>query len=170
MRWLLDEMLPRAAVDALNARGHEAVSVVDIDMRGASDDTVYATAVEQSRIVVTEDEDDFERVLMQAFAAGGPGLCPVEWWVWGLSLTGRCPTASPESDVVVAESFVGQLRLFVVGIAIVAFDEPQMQFEVMELDARSEEVKKLIRLAGLRSANKVRGQSMDPRSTTHSHC
>lgn len=72
MRWLLDEMLPRAAVDALNERGHEAVNVVDIDMRGASDDTVYATAVEQSRIVVTEDEDDFERVLMQAFAAGGP--------------------------------------------------------------------------------------------------
>lgn len=70
----------------------------------------------------------------------------------------------------VAESFVGQLRLFVVGIAIVAFDEPQMQFEVMELDARPEEVKKLFRLAGLRSANKVRGQSMDPRSTTHPHC
>ena len=46
----------------------------------------------------------------------------------------------------VAESFVGKLRLFVVGIAIVAFDEPQMQFEVMELDVRPEEVKKLIRL------------------------
>ena len=30
MRWLLDEMLPRAAVDALNERGHDAVSVVDI--------------------------------------------------------------------------------------------------------------------------------------------
>ncbi|WP_419551692.1 DUF5615 family PIN-like protein [Candidatus Poriferisodalis sp.] len=56
MRWLLDEMLPRAAVDALNERGHDAVSVVDIDLRTASDDSVYATAVEQARIVVTEDE------------------------------------------------------------------------------------------------------------------
>lgn len=70
MRWLLDEMLPRAAVDALDERGHDAVSVVDLDMRSASDDVVFATAVEQSRILVTEDEDDFERILMQAFAAG----------------------------------------------------------------------------------------------------
>lgn len=70
MRWLLDEMLPRAAVDALNERGHDAVSVVDIDLRSASDDRVYSTAVEQGRIVVTEDDDDFERILMQTFAAG----------------------------------------------------------------------------------------------------
>ena len=70
MRWLLDEMLPRAAVDALNERGHDAVSVVDIDLRTASDDSVYATAVEQARIVVTEDENDFERILKQTFATG----------------------------------------------------------------------------------------------------
>lgn len=70
MRWLLDEMLPRAAVDALNARGHDAVSVVDIDLRAAPDDIVYATGVEQARVVVTEDEGDFERILKQAFAAG----------------------------------------------------------------------------------------------------
>lgn len=71
MRWLLDEMLPRAAADALNQRGHDAVSVVDIDLRAASDDSVYTTAVEQGRIVVTEDEDDFERILKQAFATSG---------------------------------------------------------------------------------------------------
>lgn len=70
MRWLLDEMLPRLAVDVLNERGHDAVSVVDMDIRGASDSTVYASAVEQDRIVVTEDEGDFERILMQAFATG----------------------------------------------------------------------------------------------------
>lgn len=76
MRWLLDEMLPRAAVDALNERGHDAVSVLDIDMRSASDVSVYATAVEQDRVVVTEDEDDFERILMRAFASGG-GVVPI---------------------------------------------------------------------------------------------
>ena len=70
MRWLLDEMLPRAAVDLLNELGHDAVSVVGIGLRAAPDESVYATAVDQSRVVVTEDEDDYERILKRAFVAG----------------------------------------------------------------------------------------------------
>ena len=98
MRWLLDEMLPRAAVDALNERGHDAVSVVDIDLRTASDDSVYATAVEQARIVVTEDENDCERILKQAFATGD-AVVPVD--VVRKARLGRggaaaqCPTGWP---------------------------------------------------------------------------
>lgn len=51
------------------------------------------------------------------------------------------------SDKVVAETFVGALRRFEACIAVIAFYTAQMQFEVVELDARPDEVKKLIRLA-----------------------
>lgn len=49
-----------------------------------------------------------------------------------------------DSDEVVAEALVGALRRFEVSIA---FYTAQMQFEVVELDARPDEVKKFICLA-----------------------
>ena len=70
MRWLLDEMLPHATADNLNEQGHDAVSVVETDLRSAADEVVYATAVAQDRVLVTEDEGDFGRILRQAFEAG----------------------------------------------------------------------------------------------------
>ena len=70
MRWLLDEMLPRAAVAALNARGHDAVSVADIGLRSARDIEVYRVAFEQSRTIVTEDRRDFARIVNRELSSG----------------------------------------------------------------------------------------------------
>ncbi len=63
-------MLPYATADILNEQGHDAVSVAETELRSAADEVVYATAVEQGRVVVTEDEGDFGRILRQAFEAG----------------------------------------------------------------------------------------------------
>lgn len=76
MRWLLDEMMPYAAARILNERGHDAVSVAGTELKSAVDEVVYATAVEQGRIVVTEYEGDFARILRRALEVGG-GVVPV---------------------------------------------------------------------------------------------
>lgn len=55
MRWLLDEMLPPATAEHLVQLGHDAVSVDDVDLAGAEDDEVFAFAVSDQRIVVTEN-------------------------------------------------------------------------------------------------------------------
>ncbi|MDE0320361.1 MAG: DUF5615 family PIN-like protein [Acidimicrobiaceae bacterium] len=70
MRWLLDEMLPHMAATILNELGHDAVSVVESELRSAADEVIYATAAEQNRVVVTEDRGDYERILRQAHDAG----------------------------------------------------------------------------------------------------
>ncbi len=63
-------MLPHATADHLNERGHDAVSGIETDLRSAADEVVYATAVAQDRVLVTEDAGDFGRILRQAFEAG----------------------------------------------------------------------------------------------------
>ena len=72
MRWMLDEMLPHAAAQILNERGHDAVCVTNTALRSARDEDVYSAAVAQDRIVVTEDESDYARILRQALDAGAP--------------------------------------------------------------------------------------------------
>lgn len=70
MRWLLDEMLPRAATDALERFGHDAVSVVGLGMQSASDSDIYRVAVAQHRVMVTEDRGDFVRIASEVLASG----------------------------------------------------------------------------------------------------
>ncbi len=62
MRWLLDEMLPPSTAAELNDLGHDAVAVVGIGLAQAADEDLYVLAVEQERIVVTENFADFARV------------------------------------------------------------------------------------------------------------
>ncbi|MXX41866.1 MAG: hypothetical protein F4Z53_02315 [Acidimicrobiales bacterium] len=76
MRWLLDEMLPHTTANILNELGHDAVSVVETELRSAADEEIYATAAEQDRVVVTEDRGDFGRILKQSLEAGD-ALVPV---------------------------------------------------------------------------------------------
>ena len=76
MRWLLDEMLPHTTATILNELGHDAVSVVETELRSATDEVIYATAAEHDRVVVTEDKRDFGRILKQAYASGD-ALAPV---------------------------------------------------------------------------------------------
>ncbi|MCY3617619.1 MAG: DUF5615 family PIN-like protein [Acidimicrobiaceae bacterium] len=72
MRWLLDEMLPPATTAELTALGHEALSVVEAGLGGSDDAAVYETAVEQQRVVVTENFADFATITNDRLAAGAP--------------------------------------------------------------------------------------------------
>jgi predicted nuclease of predicted toxin-antitoxin system len=65
VRWLLDEMLPRATAEELEQLGHDAVSVADADLSGVGDDVVFDFAVAEQRIVVTENFADFATLLEQ---------------------------------------------------------------------------------------------------------
>ena len=74
MKWLLDEMLPRAAAGALEGLGHDAVSVVGIGMQSASDSAIYQIAVAQGRVVVTEDRADFAQIAAEVLASGSDSV------------------------------------------------------------------------------------------------
>ncbi|MCY4176595.1 MAG: DUF5615 family PIN-like protein [Acidimicrobiaceae bacterium] len=72
MRWLIDEMLPRIAAAELAALGHEALSVIEAGLGGSTDSDIYETAVEQQRIIVTENFADFAKIANDRLAAGSP--------------------------------------------------------------------------------------------------
>jgi predicted nuclease of predicted toxin-antitoxin system len=72
VKWLIDEMLPPATAAGLNRLGHEASSVNDVGLAGASDDSVYDYAVSEGRVVVTENFADFARIVEQRHALEGP--------------------------------------------------------------------------------------------------
>ncbi|WP_423916734.1 DUF5615 family PIN-like protein [Candidatus Poriferisodalis sp.] len=93
MRWLLDEMLPHAAARILNERGHDAVCVADTQLRSARDEDVYGAAVAEGRVVVSEDEDDYARILSHALEAGTPAVPVVVVRKSRLRRGGQCPTA-----------------------------------------------------------------------------
>ena len=73
MRLLLDEMFPAAVAQQLRTRGHDVVSIHDPVYRrleGAPDAEVFATAVAEERVVVTENVPDFRRLEAAALARG----------------------------------------------------------------------------------------------------
>lgn len=72
MRWLIDEMLPPATADELNERGHEALSVAAAGLAATDDAIVYAAAVDQDRVMVTENFADFSVVFAQRLAGEQP--------------------------------------------------------------------------------------------------
>ena len=72
MRWLIDEMLPPATAAELTEFGHEAVSVAQAGPAGSEDATVYESAVEQRRVIVTENFADFAKITSDRIAAGAP--------------------------------------------------------------------------------------------------
>lgn len=72
MKWLIDEMLPPAAAAELTALGHEALSVTEAGLGGRDDAAVYETAVEQQRVIVTENFADFATITNDRVAAGAP--------------------------------------------------------------------------------------------------
>lgn len=63
MKWLLDAMLPPAAAQELEGLGHDAVSVLRIEMSTAEDSVVFTRAVADQRIIVTENFADFAELL-----------------------------------------------------------------------------------------------------------
>lgn len=59
MRFLIDEMFPPSVVPLLLARGHDAVHVVDCGLGARPDTEIAAAARADSRVLVTENVQDF---------------------------------------------------------------------------------------------------------------
>jgi predicted nuclease of predicted toxin-antitoxin system len=55
MRVLVDEDLPRSLAEALQSVGIEAHHVLDLGLRGASDDRIYARAIADDWVLLTAD-------------------------------------------------------------------------------------------------------------------
>ena len=56
-------MIPPAAADELDRLGHDAVSVLRIEMGAADDARVFERAVTDGRVIVTENFADFAALL-----------------------------------------------------------------------------------------------------------
>lgn len=63
-------MLPPTLADELTAHGHEAVAVVAVGLAGATDREVYARAVDERCMVVTENFADFAALTDERTAEG----------------------------------------------------------------------------------------------------
>jgi predicted nuclease of predicted toxin-antitoxin system len=72
VKWLLDAMLPPAAADELGRIGHDAISVLRIEMGEADDAKVFERAVADGRIIVTENFADFAALLADRQNQGQP--------------------------------------------------------------------------------------------------
>ena len=70
-------MLPPATAAELNVLGHDAVGVAEAGLAGSDDITVYETAVEHQRVVVTENFADFATITTDRHAAGEPSVAVV---------------------------------------------------------------------------------------------
>lgn len=75
MKLLLDEMYAPTIAEQLRARGHDAGSVHDPEYRaleGESDEEVWAAAIADDRVLVTENVQDFRRIEADALARAQP--------------------------------------------------------------------------------------------------
>ena len=75
MKLLLDEMYPQALAEQLRMRGHDVVSVHEPEHRrleAAPDEAVFAAALAEDRVLVTENVPDFRRLEADALARGEP--------------------------------------------------------------------------------------------------
>jgi hypothetical protein len=62
VRYLLDEMYPRAAAVALRDNCIDAVAIKELEIAAADDPTVLSWARDHRRVVVTENVPDFARL------------------------------------------------------------------------------------------------------------
>ena len=65
-------MLPPATATELAALGHDAVAVAEIGLAGSTDAAVYQAAVEQQRVVATENFADFATIVGDRHAGDEP--------------------------------------------------------------------------------------------------
>lgn len=65
MKWLVDEMFPHAVAEELRDKGHDTVAVFELDLQGAPDEDLFDLAVQQRRVVVTENFADFAALVEQ---------------------------------------------------------------------------------------------------------
>jgi predicted nuclease of predicted toxin-antitoxin system len=62
VRFFLDENFPRAAVEELQAAGHECSRTLEHFVAGATDDELFSKAQELGAVFVTTDRDFFHTV------------------------------------------------------------------------------------------------------------
>jgi predicted nuclease of predicted toxin-antitoxin system len=70
MKFIVDECTGTAVAQHLRAAGHDVLAVAEI-MGQAEDSTILDTAVEQKRILITNDKDFGELVFRQGFSHCG---------------------------------------------------------------------------------------------------
>ena len=70
-------MLPPATATELNTLGHDAVAVAEAGLAGSDDAALYQAAVEQQRVVVTENFADFATIVKDRLAGGEPSMAVV---------------------------------------------------------------------------------------------
>ncbi len=71
MRLLLDEHLPPRLAVQLRHQGHDVVAVVERpDLHRSADETLWAAARSERRMIVTQDVGDFIRLASQDAAIG----------------------------------------------------------------------------------------------------
>lgn len=62
MKFLLDENFPRAAIDFLEARGHEVLDFRGTADQGMKDDAVFTRAQRSQAVLLTTDRDFFHTI------------------------------------------------------------------------------------------------------------
>jgi predicted nuclease of predicted toxin-antitoxin system len=75
MKLLLDEMYVPTIAEQLRARDHDASSVHDPEhhaLEGGPDEEVWAAAIADERVLVTENVQDFRRIEADALARSEP--------------------------------------------------------------------------------------------------
>jgi len=72
VRYLLDEDLPGSAAEIARGLGLDATSVHEIGRRGLPDPEQFQFAMQEGRIFVTRNRDDFRRLVVAAFEASAP--------------------------------------------------------------------------------------------------
>ncbi len=77
MKWLIDEMLPPRLAGELSVLGHDAASVHELGLLGASDEVVFDVAVRQRRVIVTENFADFARLVDRQRSSESAGTAVV---------------------------------------------------------------------------------------------
>jgi predicted nuclease of predicted toxin-antitoxin system len=70
-------MLPPAAAQRWREVGHDAVSVLDLGIGAAPDADVFDRAVQESRVIVTENFADYASLLAERRARGTSGVAIV---------------------------------------------------------------------------------------------
>ena len=65
-------MLPPAIASELSRLGHDALAVADAGLSGGADDAVYASALAQNTMVVTENASDYAAMVAQRLAQDQP--------------------------------------------------------------------------------------------------
>ncbi|HXC23656.1 MAG TPA: DUF5615 family PIN-like protein [Solirubrobacteraceae bacterium] len=70
MRLLLDEMYSAIHAEALQAAGIQATTALELGLAGSSDPEVFAAAIVEESVLLTENVADFTRISAEHLLAG----------------------------------------------------------------------------------------------------